>query len=453
MLTPISEKYLKPCGKTNRSFVRCKCDCGNEIEVLFYNLKNGNSKSCGCLQKEKAKILGSSKKKHGLSKHPLYHVLRTIKSKCYNNNNRDYSKNGGIGIKVCDEWHLFENFYNWAINNGWKNGLCLIRLDLTKDYFPENCKFITIAKQNFNKTAKVYNDKSLTDWAYDKKISLSCMQQWVARYGYENAIKMDKYQSSIEFKLEQILIKNNIQYIKNHRIGSFKPDFVIPDHNLVIECNGLYWHSDAINKDRNYHKNKQLEYSNHQYKSLFFNEDEILNKSHIIDSIILNKIGISSRIFARKCNIRKVAKNEAKVFLDQNHLMGHGKGDTYGLYLNGNLMTIIQVSFNKGIIDISRFCHKINILVIGGFSKLLTYIESVYKPNLIKTFIDKRYGCGNYLLNLDFELINEHLSFKWVKGYNVKSRQSYFSNSGYEYGFHKLWDCGQKCFIKKVSNG
>ena len=126
----------------------CKCDCGNEKIVISESLINGHTKSCGCINKERK----ANRKKidNDRTTHALYYKWRGMKQRCSNPKMKCYKFYGGKGIKVCDEWmSSFKNFYNWAIENGYKDidgedrdQLQLDRIDSSKDYCPENCRFI-----------------------------------------------------------------------------------------------------------------------------------------------------------------------------------------------------------------------------------------------------------------------------------------------------------------------
>src|SRR5690606_8741801 len=143
-----------------------------------------------------------------------------------------------------------------------------------------------------------------------------------------------KNKTSIEQIVENILKKYNVEYMNDKKLRktNISPDFFISKYNLIIECDGLYWHSDSASRIyKQYHSQRKQTYSNLGYKSLFFHEDEILNKSEIVESIILNKLGMSERIFARKCKIVTADKS----FFEQNHLMGSGSGRIYSLEIDG----------------------------------------------------------------------------------------------------------------------
>ena len=100
---------IKACGKKEKKTVwLCKCDCGNEIEVVGTALSSGNTKSCGCITK-----------KHGMFGTRIYNVWHTMKERCYVPSQSSYKNYGGRGIKVCDEWQEFIPFMKWAYANGY----------------------------------------------------------------------------------------------------------------------------------------------------------------------------------------------------------------------------------------------------------------------------------------------------------------------------------------------
>ena len=93
---------------------------------------------------------------HQLSNTRLYSIWKTMKSRCNNPKRKDWSCYGGRGIKVCREWDVFINFYEWAMFNGYKDGLTLDRKDVNKDYSPGNCCWVTRKEQSRNKRNTVY---------------------------------------------------------------------------------------------------------------------------------------------------------------------------------------------------------------------------------------------------------------------------------------------------------
>jgi len=143
----------------------CRCDCGNEKEILGESIKSGKTKSCGCRQLEAKNI------KHGKTNSRLYECWQHMKRRCYNKKMSNYKYYGRRGIKVCKEWRSnFEIFYDWAMKNGYKENLEIDRIDVNGNYEPNNCKWSTRKEQCNNKRNNYYIEykrqrKTLTEWA------------------------------------------------------------------------------------------------------------------------------------------------------------------------------------------------------------------------------------------------------------------------------------------------
>lgn len=144
--------------KSGSAFI-CRCDCGNVKEIARCGLVTGHTKSCGCLQRERAAEAGRQSKTHGLRKTRLFKVWDGMNQRCYNPNNSHYKYYGAKGVTICDEWREFLNFYNWAMKAGYdpeaKRGDCTIdRIDPYGNYEPRNCRWVSMKVQNTNKRRK-----------------------------------------------------------------------------------------------------------------------------------------------------------------------------------------------------------------------------------------------------------------------------------------------------------
>jgi hypothetical protein len=127
----------------------CRCDCGNYKTVRSDKLKSKSTSSCGCLMVER---FSAKKTTHGKSHHRLYGVWRGIKQRCYYDKHVNYNNYGGRNILMCSEWKdSFEVFYKWSIDNEYKQGLEIDRIDNYKGYSPNNCRYVTREENNNNK--------------------------------------------------------------------------------------------------------------------------------------------------------------------------------------------------------------------------------------------------------------------------------------------------------------
>lgn len=158
-------------GEANKGYgtrrFKCRCDCGNISIVRLTHLRQGVSKSCGCLAKE---LSTKRATKHGYSSNPLTKVWRDMNRRCFNPKHKRFKDWGGRGITVCEEWRNLETFIKWAKESGYKPGLLLDRIDNDSNYEPSNCRWITMKEQGNNRRNNkliTYRGKTMTQvqWA------------------------------------------------------------------------------------------------------------------------------------------------------------------------------------------------------------------------------------------------------------------------------------------------
>jgi hypothetical protein len=115
--------------------------------------------------------------KHGMSGTKIYKTWHNVRSRCKNPNATKYHIYGGKGIKVCKEWdESFERFYRWSVENGYKEGLTIDRIDGDGDYSPENCRWVDYQTQNNNTSQNnmiTFDGITLTAYQWARKIGMN----------------------------------------------------------------------------------------------------------------------------------------------------------------------------------------------------------------------------------------------------------------------------------------
>jgi len=152
-------------NKGRRVCWRCRCDCGAEVEVRSPSLTRGRTVSCGCYHYGLIT-------KHGMWRTPVYRSWHSMMDRCNKPRHVAYMRYGGRGIKVCDRWLDFEQFYEDMGHR--PAGQTLDRIDNNGDYEPGNCQWATPSQQGRNQK----NNRRLTYKGVTK-----CLAGWVETMG------------------------------------------------------------------------------------------------------------------------------------------------------------------------------------------------------------------------------------------------------------------------------
>jgi len=144
----------------------CVCRCGKEFITAKSHLLSGHTQSCGCYARQRT---SEARATHRLSKHPLYVVWHDMQLRCYHKSHKNSEMYGSKNITVCDEWlQDVVGFVNWGINNGWRKGLQLDRIDNSKGYYPDNCRFVTPKENIHNSDIQRRNKLGVAGVWYEK---------------------------------------------------------------------------------------------------------------------------------------------------------------------------------------------------------------------------------------------------------------------------------------------
>ncbi|MFZ2948081.1 MAG: hypothetical protein WA003_01230 [Desulfuromonadaceae bacterium] len=181
--------YYYGNDKYNRALWMTECICGKKSIKNAYSMKNGNTRSCGCLQNECTKLKGFNNKKHGDTNTKFYLMWKFLRQRCNNLNNASYKNYGGRGIKYDLSWDKYENFKKDMWYFFTKAILCekikkpsIERINVNGDYNRKNCTFIELRDQPKNQRrirvfkaispdGKIYFSKNVKAFSLKNKLS------------------------------------------------------------------------------------------------------------------------------------------------------------------------------------------------------------------------------------------------------------------------------------------
>lgn len=167
---------------------RCRCDCGSEAIVYTYNLRNGNTKSCGCLNRENL-LFGNVHRTHGECNTRLYRIWSNMIDRCCKKHKDRHPHYAGRGISVCEEWLKYTNFRDWALENGYRDDLSIDRKNVDGNYEPGNCRRATTFEQANNKRSNTFlthdgRTMTVSQWADMTGISAATISMRITRYNW-----------------------------------------------------------------------------------------------------------------------------------------------------------------------------------------------------------------------------------------------------------------------------
>ncbi len=355
------------------------------------------------------------------------------------------------------------------------------------EFYKDNIQYLKFSKNNHIVSAHGFKLKELNNTEYillcdDCNSNFSINRQlWRNRIYNKTKICLIcnpiTNKSNKEIELFDFIKSNYYGSLSSDRtvLNGKELDIYLPELDLAFEFNGLYWHSD-LHKDKNYHLNKTNECLSKNINLIHIWEDDWNFKQDIVKSIILNKLGKSKKIFARKCEIRNVNNKDVKNFLINNHIQGFvGSNIKLGLYYNDELVSLMtfgnlrrslgQLSL-EGSYELLRFCNKLGYSNIGGASKLFKHFLNNYDVKEVISYSDNSRGFGNLYNKLKFEYSHDTVpNYYWckdgVKHHRFSYRKDKLVKEGYdpnktevqimsERGYYRIFDCGSKKWVYKT---
>jgi hypothetical protein len=260
------------------------------------------------------------------------------------------------------------------------------------------------------------------------------------------------------------------EIIENDRntLNGQEIDILIPNLNLGIEYNGIYWHSELVGgKDKHYHLNKTKLSLDKNIQLMHIWDWEWRCKNSIIKSILINKMGKSAKVYARKCVVKEVSNEDKSTFLEDNHIQGDDTSSVrLGLYHNNalvSIMTFVKSRYDKKYqYELSRYCNLLNTNIVGGSSKLFTHFIKNYDVSSVVTYSDKRLFTGKVYERLGMRRLKDTpCGYHYFhKNNGIPMNRTHFQkhklnrilekfDSGLSEwqnmqinGYDRIWDCG-----------
>jgi hypothetical protein len=289
------------------------------------------------------------------------------------------------------------------------------KISMKEKYGTEHAGLCHIGKENIKilddkeKFSKIIDGKTLTE--ISSQINIKCKSsilKIIKKYELDD-LYQKKSPSYLEHEMQEFLDENNISYETNNRtiLNGRELDFYIPDYNMAIEMNGVYWHSDKFKCDKYYHYDKWKMCNEQGIHLISIFEDDWNFQNIKIKNMLLNFFGKKPKgIPARKTIINKIDGIIARHFLDQYHLQGYVIGTHYGAFDNtDNLIGVMTFGTTRnGRFELKRFVTD-NYIHSGLFSKMFNYAQSDLQFNEVVSFSDNTCFTGNVYKTNKFTLV------------------------------------------------
>ena len=291
------------------------------------------------------------------------------------------------------------------------------------------------------KMKELYDSHTVEEIAEKLVVHPQTVYKWTAIH-----VLRKIYRSSFEDEIVKFLhdlgVSNITRNTRKLIPNSKEIDIFLPDYNLAIEYNGVYWHNDKLEKiHRLYHYNKVVECRKKNIDLLTIFSHHWETKKDVIKAHIRHrlKMNVSNKIYARNTSSCVIDYKEAKSFLDQHHVQGFVKAEHYlGLKTKeGDLVAVMTFSKSKSrklnaktaqndSHELVRYAS--SCAVIGGASKLLSYFIKSNHPACIISYSDNMYSSGNLYKSLGFELASETVSYFYVDPSSLRHIHRYTLN-------------------------
>lgn len=315
----------------------------------------------------------------------------------------------------------------------------------------------------------IQQKKTLVEIADDLGVYYSTVGEYCRQHGF-------KIRQRSNYSLEEKQISDYLTALGiTHEPGDWdvlngrELDIWIPDHNLAIEINGLFWHSFHPSQNRAENRKRHLEKTTEceqkKIDLIHITDWEWHNQKHIIKNLLMSKLNKNQRVGARQCKTVEITNSQANAWFKQYHLQGATPAyRSFALVQDTEFLLVISIGRSRFDSDFSyellRMCGAPGVTVSGGLSKLMTYIKNQLNQSDIVTYCDRSKSRGQGYVAAGFQLIRStDPGYFWTDGTKIVSRyqaqksrlsrwlpnfdpglsesQNMFANR-----YRRYWDCG-----------
>lgn len=318
----------------------------------------------------------------------------------------------------------------------------------------------------------VKQNRTLVDIATELSVYYGTVGDYCRKHGF--AVRSGANRSQQETEVGRYLDSIGVSWRPDRIIlNGSEIDIFVEEHNFGIEIDGLYWHSYGkfeTTKEKYRHLEKTKIAKSNGVSLIHVLDYEWKHKQDIVKSMILSKLGKTTRIFARNCIMREIDSKIARSFLDSNHIQGFSPATIYlGLFYKETLVMLMSFGkprFNDNYEwELIRSASLLGHSVVGGASRLLSNFRKKYPSASIICYSDRRFGEGSVYSAIGFNLAGETKpGYFWTDGDKIWNRMKFQrsklkdqlplfdqnkseAENMFANGYRRYWDCGNLKFV------
>lgn len=434
------------------------CDCGQQINTSIHSVLAGLTKSCGkCNLVEASRVAGMKFGRLRIEK-PVDIKPGSAKKTEWTCDCGGTTKAKIIDVvsgKVKSCGRCCDAIHDWYMNN--EHRIRSMQCPISpKDFVPGGMEPLETIK---------------TTGSPFRAICAACKSEYQPRLDsikQGTSLTCGCSTGRVSFAVKEIInfiSSIGFEAVPEHQVGKLKYDVFVPKTNLLIEYNGLRWHS--FEKAKNYDMTKYENAVSNGFDFIMIFEDEWMFKNDKMKPFIVNRLGATSAqsVRASSCLVREISSVEANEFYEKHHYIGECRPKiSYGIFSQDNLLACMSFSpptrQSKHQWELVRIASKSEYKIHGALSKMLREFIKHSQPTSIVSFSDNRLFSGKSYEKIGFRLDGYvKPDYYWVKGQRrfhksalrktLKEKLTGLTETELReaQGYRKIWDLGKKRWV------